>query len=153
MAHLEFFDRAKCELKVMYLWQNLAEDYRTKVIKYRFLAATKKEMGIKPLHKVKEEDIKSYPNIPFFKILDASEAKYFLGRLRNHELSSLLQKIENMIRYNHSYCTLTARIYDFEREIEQKCNGKSYVFGMDPSRCSSEGRRQTRKGVYNGYDG
>lgn len=134
MAHYKY-DRSKREGKAMYLWEQLAEDYRIKVIKYRFLVSTKKEKGILPLKKMLESDVQNYPSIPFFRILSEDEAKFFLKNLPDQELEHLITYILNVIQFDFTYRTMSSRICDYEWEIEHQHYKKPTYMAIDPDRC------------------
>ena len=133
------------------LWRRLAEDYRTKVIRYRFLLATKKTLGIKPYNRVPEPDIRSYPDIPFLRILGEAEAAEFLHNLPDHRLMALIRRIEHVTASDYAFCTLSARIVDYEWEIEHYGQPRPRKGGaLDPDfhtpRCGV--RRKSRTGQY-----
>ena len=140
------FDRQGSERKAMNLWLKLGEDYRTKVGRYRDLYDIKKAKNIRPLRKVSEEIIREYPSIPFLKIIEQKDAESFIKNLPDHELEPLIKEIEAMVETNCAFRTLTARIADFEKQIERHSRGKYYstYMSIDPDRViPSTGRRSS----------
>lgn len=133
------------------LWRRLAEDYRIKVIRYRFLLATKKELRIKPYKPVPEPDIRRYPDIPFLRILGEAEAAEFLHNLPDHQLMALIREIEDMVAFDNVFRTLSARNLDYEWEIGHHGKPRPRKGGaLDPDfhtpRCGV--RRKSRTGQY-----
>ena len=119
-------------------WQQWGEDYRTKVIRYRFLLTTKRDLGIKPLNKVPETDIRHYPEIPFLRILNYDEAKVFLENLPDHRLEALVDHITVVTSSDWVFRTLSTRIKEFEWEIRNKGKKLPRKGGaIDPDFCTT----------------
>ena len=133
---LALFNKKERELKeeeAMVLWQQWNEDYRTKVIRYRFLLATKRQMKIEPLNKVPETAIRQYPNIPFLRILGSDEAKVFLENLPDDRLEALVDHILVVTSSDWVFRTLSTRIKEYEWEIRNKDKKPRKGGAIDPN--------------------
>ena len=131
----------------MELWRRYGEDYRTKVIRYRFLLDAKRAFKLFPLCAISESDIKNYPQIPFLRIIWEDEAQAFLANLPVHRLSALVDRIEYVVDFDYTYCSLTNRIQEYERQIRHR-NDKRCIYAMNPDCCTAFGanRRRTHHG-------
>ena len=141
------YDRKALTDTAMELWRRYGEDYRTKVIRYRFLLGAKRAFKLFPLRSISEADIKNYPQIPFLRIIWEDEAQAFLAGLPVHRLSALVDRIEYVVDFDYTYCSLTSRIQEYERQIRHR-NDKRCVYAMNPDCCTTFGanRRRTHHG-------
>ncbi len=141
------YDRRELTNTAMELWRRYGEDYRTKVIRYRFLLDAKRAFKLFPLCAISESDIKNYPQIPFLRIIWEDEAQAFLANLPVHRLSALVDRIEYVVDFDYTYCSLTNRIQEYERQIRHR-NDKRCIYAMNPDCCTAFGanRRRTHHG-------
>lgn len=137
--------------QAMRLWHLYAEPYRVMPLRYQFLLAEKRRLGIAPLNKIRKCILNDYPKIPFFEITSEDAARAKLDRMGDLQILCLIRWIDDVVNYNHAYCTLRDRIAEFTYAVDNYDRPKS-AFGIDPDYARRQTRRQRAKTKYTPQD-
>ena len=128
--------------RAMELWAIYGPRYATNIATYRALLERKRELGIKPLSKLPQNVLQEYPDIPFLKIDNPTEAKAYLDKLREHERRRLVHRIEYMVDYDYSYRTISTRVTEFEYQVKHYGERRH---GVDPDSIGGRNRGRNRR--------
>lgn len=132
---------------VMQLWSAHSENYRTLPLRYRFLLAAKRELGIAPLNVVRKSVIDEYPEIPFLRIFDEDTARMSLEESSTGRLYYLIEAITHAAYYDYAYCTIYNRVVEYTYELNRHQSPKT-EFGIDPDKCKGKCSRARKRFVY-----
>ena len=97
----------------MSMWYRFNEAYKTRPIRYQKLLEQKIALKILPLRKIKDTDLRAYPDIPFLKTATEDEAENFLLNCTSLQISIIIHSIE-MLSINYTFNTMGTFIKDAE---------------------------------------
>ena len=103
----------------MLLWNECASEYRMLPFKYLFLLEEKRRLKM-TLNRLNMGRIEEYPEITFFRILEAEEARVWLEDKELKELEKELELIEFILTGDHSYRSLKAWVIDATYSLTRK---------------------------------
>ena len=100
---------------LMDLWENSAENWRTLRYKYLFYRDLKKAL------KLKRPDLRSnlvttgWRHAELFEIVNRIDARNYLEGLSTGELSYTASFLQNWLKYDYTYTTLSSYVYDIRQ--------------------------------------
>ncbi len=121
--------------EAMLLWEKHHGDYQSLREDYRELLLQKRALGIRPLHKLKESELREWIEVPFLALHSRAEAEQYLSVLSEREIKNVISVIA-VLRDSYIWNTLKARVIDFEYEIIKFMHPKA-TFAVDPDGISS----------------
>lgn len=121
--------------EAMLLWEKHHDDYQSLREDYRNLLSQKRALGIRPLHKLKESELREWIEVPFLALHSRVEAEQYLSVLSEREIKNVISEIA-VLRDSYIWNTLRARVIDFDYEIIKFMYPKA-TFAVDPDGISS----------------
>ena len=101
------------------LWTEHALCFQNLVDEYNKLIAEKRKRKILPIRPLPKPVIREFPKNDFLEIKTAEGAEMYLENLDEKELKILLNKVDNILRYNYSYITMRNRVCDLRHQIRR----------------------------------
>ena len=119
--------RKKMITRGLALWQQNAERYRTSPTKYTFLYHFCR--GRKKRYFIAKNVLKTYPELPFLRLLHLDEARAYLESLPDGTLEGEILRLEDVLHIGYVYNTMLARVIDMEHWLAHGNEGSSYGTG------------------------
>ncbi|MBQ3413684.1 hypothetical protein IJH33_02435 [Candidatus Saccharibacteria bacterium] len=132
------------------LWMDRAENYRTLILRYLFLAEEKRRFKM-AVHRITNWVLDDYPKIPLFRFWQIDDARAYLEDMNLRDLKKEIYQIEQATGTNYAYNTLSSWVAEAEYLIAHKDRKKdkhSLLMGADRVRDKSSAVSLTRRYHY-----